>query len=211
MHEKTFYLIRHAEPDFPNGEKMYLGQKADLPLSPAGLEQAAQLGRDFRSVKLDAVYTSPLLRARQTAAPIAGAGVPLCELEALRELSAGEWDGCTFADVRAKYPQYFAQDVVFSCPPGGESDEEGLARGRAALAAIERETPHCAAIVAHSALIRLLLCDLLGRSLHEKKALRQRYAAVSVLRLSQGVWTVEQTGLSARDAVQHTGGRTEQA
>lgn len=196
MHEKTFYLIRHAEPDFPNGEKMYLGQKADLPLSPAGLEQAAQLGRDFRSVKLDAVYTSPLLRARQTAAPIAGASVPLCELEALRELSAGEWDGCTFADVRAKYPQYFAQGVVFSCPPGGESDEQGLARARRALAQIERETPHSALIVAHAALIRLLLCALLGRPLSEKKQLRQKHAAISVLTYAEGCWRVESTGVT---------------
>lgn len=200
MTEKTFYLIRHAEPDLPGGEKMYLGQRCDLPLSPRGHAQAAQLAQYFQSVPLDAVYTSPLLRARQTAAPIAAGGRTLHVVSDLRELSAGEWDGLSFAEVRARYPQYFAPGVVFSCPPGGESDEEGLERARRALARIEQETPHSALIVAHAALIRLLLCALLNRPLSEKKQLRQRHAAISVLTYAEGCWRVEKTNFTLDDS-----------
>lgn len=196
MTEKTFYLIRHAEPDLPGGEKMYLGQRCDLPLSPRGHAQAAQLAQHFQSVPLDTVYTSPLLRARQTAEPIAAGGRALHVVSDLCELSAGEWDGLSFAEVRARYPQYFAPGMVFSCPPGGESDEQGLERARRVLAQIERETPHSALIVAHAALIRLLLCALLGRPLSEKKQLRQKHAAISVLTYADGCWRVESTGVT---------------
>ena len=64
MAEKQIYLIRHALPDYPGGAKMCLGQKNDLPLSEKGLEQARRLGEFFSALPLEAVYTSPLLRAR---------------------------------------------------------------------------------------------------------------------------------------------------
>ena len=101
MAEKQIYLVRHALPDYPGGAKMCLGQKNDLPLSTQGHAQAQQLGRFFSLLPLEAVYTSPLLRARQTAAQIAGSR-PLHVLQDLIELCGGAWDGLPFAEIDRK-------------------------------------------------------------------------------------------------------------
>lgn len=199
MSEKTFYLIRHALPDYPDGEKMCLGQKRDLPLSRAGLEQAAMLARIFRAMPLEAVYASPLLRARQTAEQIAGGDRPLYVLEDLIELCGGEWDGLTFSEIRRRYPHYFVRGSGFLIPPGGETDEHGLARALSALDHVQRQTRRCAAIVAHSGVNRLLLCSLLGRPLSEKKQVPQDYAAISILTCSHGVWRVVCAGTAPED------------
>ncbi|MBQ7886554.1 MAG: histidine phosphatase family protein [Clostridia bacterium] len=199
MPEKTFYLMRHAQPDYPNGEKMCLGQKNDLPLSEYGFAQAAMLSRMLRSMPIEAVYTSPLLRARQTAAHIAGEGRPLYVLDDLIELCGGEWDGLTFAELHKRYPHYFVHGSGFSNPPGGETDEHGLARARSALAQIERQTESCAALVAHSGINRILLCSLLGRPLSEKKQVPQGYAAINVLTYSNGVWHAKDVGILPED------------
>ncbi|MGN0777190.1 MAG: histidine phosphatase family protein [Candidatus Ventricola sp.] len=191
MAEKQVYLIRHALPDYPSGEKMCLGQKKDLPLSAEGCRQAQRLGRFFAALPLEAVYTSPLLRARQTGEAIAG-GRPLAVLDNLIELFGGEWDGLPFAQIHARYPQYFIHGAGFSCPPGGESDAQGLARAHAALAYVDVHTQRCAAIVAHSGINRILLCDLLGRPLSEKRQISHDYAAVSLLERSDGVWQVRE-------------------
>ena len=195
MAAKTLYLIRHAEPDYPNGEKMCLGQKSDLPLGETGLAQAALLGAAFRRVPLEAGYTSPLLRAKQTAAHVAGSR-PLHVLDSLIELDGGEWDGLPFAQLRAQYPQHFDRSASLSCPPGGETDESGLARARAALSLIEQSTKHCAAIVAHSGINRILLCSLLGHPMSEKRMLKHGFAATGIIRYAGGVWTVEETGVA---------------
>ncbi len=191
MAEKQIYLIRHALPDYPGGAKMCLGQKNDLPLSEKGLEQARRLGEFFSALPLEAVYTSPLLRARQTADLVAGSR-PLHVLDPLIELYGGAWDGLPIEQIRAQYPQYFVRGTGFSCPPGGESDAQGLARAHAALAYVDAHTESCAAIVAHSGINRLLLCDLLGRPLSEKRQIPHDYAAVSLLERTSGVWQVRE-------------------
>ena len=89
MAAKQIYLVRHALPDYPGGAKMCLGQKNDLPLSADGRAQAQRLGQFFAALPLEAVCTSPLLRARQTAEAIAG-GRPLHVLHDLIELYGGE-------------------------------------------------------------------------------------------------------------------------
>ena len=189
MSEKTIYLIRHAYPDYPGGVQMCLGQKYDLPLSALGFEQADALARRFEHIPLEAVYTSPLLRARQTAKAIAGSR-PVHVLEDLIELNGGEWDGLTHEQLRARYPAHFGPHAKGGCPPGGESDEAGLARMLSALTYIEARTQAHAAIVAHSGVNRLLLCHLSGLPLTEKKKMGQDLAAVSVITCANGVWRV---------------------
>ena len=191
MGEKTIYLIRHAHPAFPDGaQKMCLGRKYDLPLSSLGLQQAAALAERFASIPLEAVYTSPLERARQTAQAIAGSSRPIHVLDTLIELDGGEWDGLTFDQLHKRYPDAFGPGAKGGCPPGGESDEAGLARMKAALNTVAENTQSCAAIVAHSGINRLLLCELASLPLIEKKKMGQDYAAVSVLTCKHNIWTI---------------------
>ena len=195
MDEKTIYLIRHAHPALPPGvEKMCLGRKNDLPLSEKGLAQAQGLAQRFAAIPLEAVYTSPLQRARQTAQAIAGDARPLHVLEDLIELDGGEWDGLTFEQLHERYPHAFGPGAKGACPPGGESDEDGLARMLAALEYIASRTERCAAIVAHSGVNRLLLCSLAGLPMVEKKRMGQDHAAVSVLVCQDGRWIIRELG-----------------
>ena len=194
MGEKTIYLIRHAHPDYPGGVKMCLGQKHDLPLSARGMTEAAQLSRRFEHIPLEAVYVSPLLRARQTAQAVAGSARPIHVLSDLIELDGGAWDGLTYDQLHERFPHSFGPGAKGLCPPGGESDESGLIRMRSALKYVEKNTRRCAAIVAHSGVNRLLLCDLAGLPLSEKKKMGQDYAAVSILTYADGLWTIRELG-----------------
>lgn len=194
MSDKIIYLIRHAHPDYPNGVKMCLGRKNDLPLSAQGFNQASALARRFENIPLEAVYTSPLLRAKQTAQAVASGNCPVCVLDALIELDGGEWDGLTYEQLHTRFPDSFGPGAKGGCPPGGESDEAGLARMKTALDYVAENTQNCAAIIAHSGVNRLLLCDIAGLPLSEKKKMGQDYAAVSILACTDGIWTIRELG-----------------
>jgi len=186
MADKTIYLIRHAQPDFPDGRALCLGRKLDLPLSREGIEQARALSRFFSPMPLEAVYTSPLLRARETARIIAGKGARVIVLPDLIELDGGEWDGLPFEEIRTRWPRESRPAV----PPGGESDESGLVRVLSALEEIDRRTHRCAAVVAHGAINQVLMCALAGRPLAEKKQFAQEHAGMHALEKRGGVWQV---------------------
>ena len=185
MPEKIIYLVRHALPHFPDGKKRCLGRRLDLPLGSEGLAQALALGESFSALPVEAVYTSPLLRAAQTARAIAGETTPLIVLDSLTELDGGAWDGLTFEEIRARFPRG-------SMPPGGETDESGLARALDALETIDRSTQRCAVAVAHGAINQTLLCALAGLPLREKKRFAQDHAGISVLEKRGGVWCIRE-------------------
>ena len=199
MSTKLFYLIRHAQPVYPGGKMMCLGQKNDVPLSPLGFRQAKALSRHFQNLPIEAVYTSPLLRARQTAQAVVGKAHPVHVLPDLIELDGGEWDGLTFDELHERYPEYFGKGRQASCPPGGETDEQGLARAYAALAHIVTHTQHSAAIVAHSGINRILLCDLLRQPMHEKKRVAQDCGCINILEYRDGKWLVREINLKPVD------------
>lgn len=152
---KHVYLIRHALPDFPNGERMCLG-RTDIPLGPEGLAQANAMAKALPPVSR--VCSSPLSRAVQTARAV---GEPVI-LEGLQELSAGEWDGLTFREIQKRYPELYAargRDKTLALP-GGEPAKEALARFVPALDQAARESPGDVAVVAHGGIIALFLRSL---------------------------------------------------
>lgn len=154
---KHVYLIRHALPDFPGGERMCLG-RTDLPLGKEGIARAEAMAKNLPPVSR--VYSSPLRRAVQTAQAI---GEPVI-LQDLQELSAGEWDGLTFREIQKRYPELYAargRDKTLALP-GGEPAEEGLARFVPALDQAARDTPADVAVVAHGGIIALFLRTLDG-------------------------------------------------
>lgn len=199
MSSKLIYLIRHAQPDYPDGKMMCLGQKNDLSLSLLGFRQAEALGRHFQNLPIETVYTSPLLRARQTAQAVAGETHPVHILPDLIELDGGEWDGLTFDQLHERYPSYFGKGRQASCPPGGEADEQGLARAHAALDYVAAHTQRCAALVAHSGINRILLCDLLRQPLHEKKRVPQDCGCINLLEYRNGEWLVKEVNSKPAD------------
>jgi broad specificity phosphatase PhoE len=141
-------LVRHGETDW-NRDGRYQGH-ADPPLNEAGRGQAHELARRLANVEYDAVYTSDLRRAAETAEIIvAGRDVPLTEDPGLREIDVGSWSGLTRAEIEARFPGSAGHD--------GESDEAHLARVRRTVVRIADAHPgERVLIVSHGGSLRAL-------------------------------------------------------
>lgn len=123
-------FVRHGETDW-NIEQRLQGH-IDLALNARGEAQAVAVGRYFATQRADALYGSDLLRARQTAQPIAQAlKLPLLLLPALRERNFGRCEGLTLAQIAVRYPEdahaIECRDADYAAP-GGESRRQHGAR-----------------------------------------------------------------------------------
>lgn len=123
-------LIRHGETDM-NRELRFQGH-VNVALNAIGLEQARRLAARMVGEKADAVYVSDLLRARQTAEPIAGelSLQPVPE-SGLREQSFGKVDGMRVDDIQRDHPEAWAGWLRFEedfAMPDGESTRAFHAR-----------------------------------------------------------------------------------
>lgn len=155
---KNVYLIRHGLPDFPGGKGMCIGT-TDIPMGKQGLRQAAVMAEKLPPVT--AVFSSPLLRAVQTAEAI---GLPVTVLENLREMYAGEWDGLTFDQIRERYPElYAARGKDLTIPlPGAEDPQSALIRFAAAMEEAAAMAPGDFAVVAHGGILAQYLQKISG-------------------------------------------------
>jgi len=102
--ETTILLVRHGETDW-NLERRVQGH-SDRPLNETGRAQARALAQQLAGEPVDAVYASDLLRALDTARPLAEAlGLPVQTLPGLREKHFGTWEGLTDVEIRERFPQ----------------------------------------------------------------------------------------------------------
>ncbi len=149
------YLARHGQTAY-NAEGRFQGQQA-VPLDDTGRAQAAELAERAAGYGFQALWCSPLLRARETADIVAARiGLEPNQDARLMETDAGDWTNLTFAEVRARTPELFdafaAADPLFAFP-GGESFTEQELRVAAALLDVEAgELP--ALVVCHGMVIR---------------------------------------------------------
>ncbi len=111
------YVVRHCTTEF-SAKKIYCGS-TDAPLNEEGRREVVSLSEALSAHPLDAIYSSPLLRARETAEGIAlGRGIPVFYDERLRERDFGEFEGKSCALAEGKRFRYsFALRY-----PGGESN-----------------------------------------------------------------------------------------
>jgi broad specificity phosphatase PhoE len=177
-------LVRHAEPE-ASAQGLCYGS-LDVALSPRGRRQAAGLGRALRAVPLAAVYTSPLRRALDTAAPLARAqGLEPLLHEGLRELDFGELEGQPYERIEAERPELFRawmEEPWAVRFPGGEGLADLRARVLAAVGEIrERHADDAVALVAHGGVVRVVLADALGLADGAVFRLEQSYGGISVV------------------------------
>ncbi|AQZ69202.1 Alpha-ribazole-5'-phosphate phosphatase [[Actinomadura] parvosata subsp. kistnae] len=187
-------LVRHGETVW-HAENRYAGL-TDVELTPRGLAQAERLAGWAAGAGLEAVWASPLSRARITAETAAAkAGPPLTPVrvdERLRELDFGQGDGLTSAEMKARFPEAraaFEADPAAHPLPGGEDPYQAAARFVAALQDIAAAHPEGRVlVVAHTTAIRLALCRLIGVPLGEYRRLFPRLdnCALTELRLRAG-------------------------
>lgn len=160
----TLLAIRHGETAW-NSDGRYQGQ-TDVPLNATGHAQAAQVARALAEEPLDAVYSSDLARAMQTAQVLASqVGVPLRIDADLREQHFGFFQGLLASEIDARWPddhrRWLRREPDFG-PPGGESRKTFSDRCVGAVLRLAREHPgETLAIVCHGGVL-----DALYRAAH---------------------------------------------
>ena len=164
-------LARHGETEWNKIGRVQ--GWTDIPLSTVGEAQAEALGRRLRETPLDAVYSSDLGRAAQTAAAAAKThGLTVQTLPGLREKGYGDWEGLTGADLERDYSElwhrYHVLKDLEAIVPGGETWPQVRARMAAALKVILAAHPgtdETVLVVGHGASARMLILEALDAPL----------------------------------------------
>ncbi|HKG15772.1 MAG TPA: histidine phosphatase family protein [Pyrinomonadaceae bacterium] len=158
-------LVRHGESQ-GNAERRF-GGHTPTPLSELGRVQAEATARALASENVTAIYSSDLLRAVQTAEPLAReTGLRVQQSSAFRERSVGLMEGLTFEEAAAAHPEEYAAllrrdfERVLA---GGESYRQLLDRASARLdRAVEQNPGGTVAVFSHTGTICILVLHLMG-------------------------------------------------
>jgi broad specificity phosphatase PhoE len=187
-------LVRHGESTW-NAEGRYQGRR-DAPLSPRGARQAEALAQRLAtddSIRPRAIVSSPLSRARDTAAPTAQAlGLEIDVDPDLVEISHGEWEGLLKSEIELRWPAMFAawraapESVHF---PDGESLADVRARWLSFVSDVER-SPSPLFVVTHDVIVRLAVLQARGQPLSAFNTLAAENAAISAFDYDKGVLTL---------------------
>lgn len=160
-----FVLVRHGETVW-HAENRYAGS-SDIAMTQRGYEQAELLAGWAKTAGLEALWCSTLGRARETAAAVARTtGLEPHPDARLLELDFGQGEGRTTAEMHALFPEALAafyDDPAANHLPGGEDPHRAVQRALDCLQEIARAHPDGRVlVVAHTTLLRLVLCGVLG-------------------------------------------------
>jgi broad specificity phosphatase PhoE len=165
MDSTRILLVRHGQSR-GNAEGRFGGHSA-TPLSAKGRAQAEATARALVSEKVSAIYSSDLLRAVETAEPLARAtGLEINRTDAFRERSVGRMEGLTFQEAAEQFPEDYGAllrrdfDLVLT---DGESYRQMLDRSARALDdAVNANRGGCVVVVSHTGTICILALHLMG-------------------------------------------------
>ncbi len=187
-------LIRHGETEW-NAEARIQGH-TDIALNRHGLAQAEALAGALADTGLDAVYSSDLLRARQTAAPLLrGRDLALRLDRGLRERAFGSFEGSSYAELEQRHADACARwrrrDPAFAAPGGGERLDAFYARvTAAALRIAAAHTGGCVALVSHGGALDCLHRCATGQPLDAPRTWELRNAAINRVLVAEGRMTL---------------------
>jgi probable phosphomutase (TIGR03848 family) len=179
-------LVRHALTE-ETGKRLY-GRQPGVHLYERGRRQAEELAARLGDLPLAAVYSSPLERCAETAAPIAAAvGLEVIVEPELVETDTGMWTGKTFAQiVRTRRWRRLLAIPSSTRAPGGESAAEVQARAvRAVDRMIERHSRRLVALISHGDPIRLVLAHYAGMHLDLFQRVEVAPASVSAVAIGE--------------------------
>lgn len=190
-------VIRHGETAW-NRERRLQGQ-LDIPLNDFGVAQARALAEALAGEPIDAVYSSDLSRAMETALPLAERlGLPVRPEPRLRERCYGELEGMTYAEVAQQRPEDFARwqaRVPGYGPPGGESLLGFHERAVETVLALSRRHPgERIALVAHGGVLDCLYREATGMTLEAPREHELLNASINRLRCDSHLLTLAQWG-----------------
>ena len=186
----NLYLIRHGQTA-ASRENRFSGS-SDPPLTDVGLAMAEAFARAYASRPWDAIYTSPMLRTRQTADALCRLTGAAAIVEAgLKEIDYGQWEGLPVEEVQERWPQeyaYWADDVASRGTPGGETAFQVAGRAMRVVEAIRTRHAESRAnvlIVSHKATLRIITCALLGLDVRLfRERIAQPVAAVTMFEVT---------------------------
>jgi broad specificity phosphatase PhoE len=183
------FLIRHGEPDWGD-EPRYTGT-TDVPLGDLGRRQAERVAERLAGERLDAVYSTGLLRTDATAQAIAGGrGLDVTVVAELAEMDFGEWEDLTRGEIEARYGDLLAirdRDPETVRCPGGENYQDVAARVVPAFRALAgRHAEDSIAVVGHQATNRTILADALGLPLARVRTIAQAPGTLNLIEIREG-------------------------
>lgn len=180
----TVLLIRHGENDFVKKARL-AGRLPGVHLNERGRAQAAALAEALKDVRLAAVYSSPLVRAVETARPLAAAQkLRVVKRPGLAETLLGDWEGKSIKALqRDKRWQALQERPAHFRFPGGESMLEQQARlvGEVQALCAAHKPRDVIACVGHADPIKIIIAHYAGMSLDHFQRLAINTASVSTL------------------------------
>jgi len=184
-------LVRHGETDF-NLTHRFQG-RIDIPLNKEGKNQAQALALALKDEPLKAIYSSPLIRAMETAQSIKAfhPSPPLFEEQGLIEMDLGELDGMQAGDWISQHQEFYKTWRTTPSHlkmPGGESLGEVQIRAMDTLERITKPYPPGSTLLlcSHNFVNRTIICYALGLPLDRFRDFQQDAAALNVLYKREG-------------------------
>lgn len=187
-------LIRHGQTAWNQGagEERFRG-RIDLSLDTMGHRQAEAIALRLQKQEVAAVYASPLLRTRQTIAPLAARySLPVTAHDGLLDIDYGQFHGLTHSSAQADFPELYAQwrsspsQVHF---PGGERLADIQTRLVSLLAEMRARHPaQTVILLGHQIVNKVLACTMLGLDLDQIWRIGQDTAALSVYQWTRHGW-----------------------
>lgn len=185
------YLIRHGESTLNEAGILHSFTLNEGPLTRKGRAEAEAVARFLKMSGFNGrVYSSPLLRARETAAFISN---NIIIDNRLREVGMGEWEGKRISDIPSFHK--YVQDPVNNSPKGGEPVKDVAAR----IIDFLREVGDDAAIVSHWLPISTAIAIVLGMPLEHVYRIRIHTASISAINKESEPWSIEYINLKPKD------------
>lgn len=126
------YIIRHGKTIWNSKNK--LQGTTDIPLEKEGIFAAQKLGKELEEINFDKIFSSPLIRAYETAKFIAGnRKIEIIKDDRLKEISFGEFEGFTYKkmeEMGTPYKNFFTNPAEYLPPPKGETLENVCIRAK---------------------------------------------------------------------------------
>lgn len=178
-------LVRHGETDW-NREMRIQGGSSNTPLNEKGRQQADSLALRLKQDRIEAIYSSPLKRALETAEAVARYHQLEVVVEpSLREIEAGMLEGMTTAELGRRFSQLLVQDGVSNKIPGGESLAGLQERSWDAIRRLSQQHADDGelVVVSHYFAILSIVCSVLMLPLVNITRLRLGTGSISVIEL----------------------------
>ena len=178
----TILLIRHGETAWNRG-KIFRGVY-DIPLNENGRIQAGHVAKALTSRHIDAAYSSPLSRARETAQIVLEPhGIKAAVHEGLKDFNYGQWTGLEDVEVARRWPEEHTRWMIIPHnvrPPDGDTLQEVFDRAFSAVEEIaQKHDGQTITIFAHRVVNKLLVLGILTLGLERFPFIRQDNCCIS--------------------------------